>query len=521
MALAIFLSRILGFVRDAAISYRFGLSLERDAYVAAFTLPDILYFLIAGGALSSAIIPIFTRYVEEGKPDEAWRVFSSIVCVLGAIVTAFVIAAWIFADPIVSIIFKDLDPSIQPLTANLARVLLPSQIAFFIGGLIFGTMYAQRHFVIPAMAPNVYNVGIICGAMFFAPLISPAIFGPAWGALIGAVVGNLVIPIFALKKFGAKFELRFDFNHPGVRRILRLMVPVIFGLGLPGIYAIFLRWFGSHYPQHAISALDIGNKIMQAPLGIFGQSLAIAVYPVLSSFHSQSKSAQFLSTVGKTTRTALFVGLILSALIVALSTDIVRVQNQYGKFSSADTAFVAKCAAMYGIGVFAWCAHPILTRAFFAMEDAWTPVILGTITTFLFVAGCGVVQRLDLGYEWLAFWLSICAIILVILLFISLRSRLGRIEGSETLRLILAALPLAVGIAALIRLAGAAVPVPAAKHSLAFSVVRLLLLGGSGFLAFVFVGTRLGIKEAQYVWKALARRLMGKEQGSQPPGGSR
>lgn len=499
MVLAIFLSRILGLVRDATISYRFGLAADRDAYVAAFALPDLLYFLIAGGALSSALIPVFTRYFSEGESDEAWKVFSSIACILGVVVSLFVVVTWVFANPIVAFLAPGMHPETQQLAGSLARILLPSQIAFFMGGLIFGTMYAQRHYSTPAMAPNIYNVGIICGAIFIAPLMTPMIFGPAWGALVGAIVGNLIIPLLSLKQFGAKFQIRFDFAHPGVKRVFRLMLPVVFGLSLPAVYAMVIRYYGSNFEEGSISALDVGNRIMQAPLGIFGQSLAVAVFPVLSAFHAQSQTKQFLATMSKTARTATFIGLIVSALMITLAPDIVRVLNQYGKFTNINTVYVSHCVAMYGIGVFAWCAHPILTRAFFAIEDAITPVILGTISTIAFLIVCSWIYRAGYGYESLALAVSISAILLFALLMLGIRWKLGRADGLAMLKLLLVAGILAAAVGGLVYAAGQLFPAPTGKRALLLSAGRLLLLGGGGLAIYLLLARLLRLREADYI----------------------
>lgn len=506
MALAILLSRVLGLVRDATISYEFGLKGDRDAYVAAFALPDLLYFLVAGGALSSALIPVFTRYFSQEGKEEAWKVFSSVLCILGVIVLSFVLVTWALAEPLIALITPGLDDETKLLAANLARVLLPSQIAFFMGGLMFGTMYAQRHFSTPAMAPNIYNVGIISGVIFITPHVTPGIFGPAWGALIGAFVGSLFLPLWAMRRFGARFSISFDFAHPGVRAVFRLMLPVVFGLSLPAVYAIVIRGFGSHYGEGAISALDVGNRIMQAPLGVFGQSLALAVFPVLSSFHVQSKSREFLATVSKSTRTALYVGMIVSVLMYVLAADIVRVLNQYGKFSVDDTVFVARCVELYAIGVFAWCGHPVLVRAFFAMEDAVTPVLLGTVTSAIFVAICAGISLMDVGYEALALAVSASAILLLFLLMMGLRKKLGRADGKATVRTLFESAAVALAVGWLVWSAGRLFPVGDGAVSLFQSAARLLLLGGGGVLLY-FVATKLlGMKEAGYISGALRRR---------------
>ncbi len=528
MALAILLSRILGLVRDAVISRNFGLEAERDAYVAAFAIPDLLFFLIAGGALSSAFIPVFTRYWTSGDEAEAWKVFSTLATFMGIVVIAFVVVASIFAKPLIGVLRPGLPPEVMNEAARLSIILLPTQLAFFLGGLMFGTMNARKHFAIPALAPNIYNIGIIVGAAILAHIGGLGIYGVAYGALVGALFGNLIVPMIAMRRFGASFSPRLDLKHEGVRSVFRLMVPVIFGLSLPGVYAIVVGGFGSFYGQGAISALDIGNRIMQAPLGIFGQSLAIAIFPTLAELFTKRDAPKFLLAVSKTARTSVFVGLFISAIFFVLSEDIVRVLNQYGKFGEVDTVYVAASLRMFSIGVFAWCAHPILMRAFFAMENTLLPIVLGTIATGIFVALAFALPRLPFDYGFLAssrpdgadfryaslgLAVSVAAICLFVMLLFALRRKLGRIDGKRMLALLLWGGIAACLSALAVGLVAKLIPMPPEPGLLSntVSLVRVLGLGLAGAWMFLGIGKLLGLEEATYALGALRRKKVTEE----------
>ena len=512
MVAAILLSRLLGLVRDAVISHQFGIEAYRDAYVAAFAIPDLLFFLIAGGALSSAFIPVFTRYWTKGEEEEAWKVFSTLATFMGLVVLLFVLVAGVFAEPLIAAIRPGLAPEVRSLSADLSRILLPSQFGFFLGGLMFGTMNARKHFLTPALSPNIYNIGIILGASVLAPLFAIQVFGLAWGALAGAIVGNLVIPIWVMRRFGCKFSIQLDLKHEGVRQVFKLMIPVVFGLSLPGVYALIVGGFGSYFGQGAISALDIGNRIMQAPLGVFGQSLAIAVFPTLVALHVEGRREAFLSTVSKTVRTTVYIGLFVSAVMFVLSEDIIRVLNQYGKFSAENTAYVAQSLRYFSLGIFAWCAHPVVMRAFFAMEDTLTPTVLGTITTVFFVGMCIVFTQGSMGYSGLALAVSVSAIFLLILLLIGLKRKVGSIDGRRLLRMLVLGGAAAVGAGFLVKFGADLFPNPPGLRSNLMSMVRIFLLGLGGAWIYLGIGKLLGLEEANYALAGMRKRFRRSEE---------
>ncbi len=515
MVAAIFLSRVLGLVRDGVISHRFGIESYRDAYVAAFAIPDLLFFLIAGGALSSAFIPVFTRYWTQGQEEDAWKVFSTLATFMGLVVLIFVVFAGWFAEPLISLVRPGLNPEVKALSADLSRILLPSQFGFFLGGLMFGTMNARKHFLTPALSPNIYNIGIILGASVLAPLFTIQIFGLAWGALAGALIGNLLIPIWVMKRFGCKFSFQMDLKHEGVKQVFKLMIPVVFGLSLPGVYALVVGGFGSYYGEGAISALDIGNRIMQAPLGIFGQSLAIAVFPTLVALHVEKKREMFLATVGKTLRTTVYIGLFVSAMMFVLSDDIIRVLNQYGKFGSSDTAYVSESLRYFSLGVFAWCAHPVVMRAFFAMEDTLTPTLLGTFTTGFFVAMCFLFANSGMGYAGLALAVSISAVFLLVLLLIGLKRKVGGIEGAKLFKMVLVGGLSAIAAAVLIKYGARLFPNPAGLGSNLMAMVRVFLLGIGGAWLYLGIGRLFGMEEAQYAFSGMTKRFKRSEDSVQ------
>jgi putative peptidoglycan lipid II flippase len=508
MALLLLLSRVLGQVRDTVISIVFGSNQYVDAYRAAFSIPDLLFFLIAGGALSSAFIPVFAEYIAKEKEEEAWRIFSTLATLMGIVVLAFVICATIWTEPLVRLTAPGLPEETRPLTVAMARILLPAQFGFFLGGLMFGTMNARNHFLVPGLSPSLYNVGIIAGALVIAHFVPVPVFGLAWGALFGALLGNLIVPTLLLPRFGAKYRFELNLKHPGVVAVFRLMMPVVLGLSLPGVYAIIVRGFASHFEAGIINDLELSNRLMQAPLGILGQGFAIAVFPTLSTLYALSKREEFLAVLGRTLQTVLYLTIFVSAAMFFFSADIVRVLNEYGRFTPEHTEFTARGLQMFSIGIFAWCGHPVMMRAYFAIRDTWTPVLLGSLTTVVFFALCALLTQpgLGLGYRGLPLASSIAAILLFGLMLVGLRWRLGRMDGKRLARLI----PLSAALAVLCTWAAYEVslliPSGTGIYNNLASGLRLFLGGLAAFWAYLYLGRLLGLKEAEYALTVLLRK---------------
>ncbi|MCU0316227.1 MAG: murein biosynthesis integral membrane protein MurJ [Fimbriimonadaceae bacterium] len=514
MMISLLASRFLGIIRDVILASSFGQNAFTDAYRFSFQIPDLLFFLIAGGALSSSFIPVFSEYLHTDREDEAWHVFSAIVCIMSAIVLTFIVVAWILAPQLTQLIAPN-HPHIWNEITLMSRIVLPAQYAFFIGGILFGTLYAKQVFTVPGLGPNIYNVGIILGALLVSHLVTPSVAGMSWGALVGASIGNLLIPLFAIRHMGAKFRITFDFSHPGVKKVLKLMLPVVLGLSLPGVFALLLQYFGGLYGKEGVnSALDTANRLMQAPLGIFGQSLAIAAFPALSQFFAQKKMDLFRDQLSKTLRTTLYLAMPISAILLFLPAEIIQALLQHGNFTAADTARTAPALQMFAVGVAAWCMHPVLMRAYFSTQNTITPVVLGTITTVVFIGLSLATLRLGIDFWILPLAGSVSAILLVVMMLIGV-SKIGEgIDIKGILRtLFLAAL--ASGLTAFLLWIGVQ---GARSLPLLQSSLGTLALLGFGFLLFAwgyyFLTKALKMPEAAYFERALKR---GKKEDPQPP----
>jgi putative peptidoglycan lipid II flippase len=427
MMVSLLLSRILGLVRDMVMAGMFGAGKDVDAYTLAFMLPDFLFFAIAGGALSSAFIPVFSEYLHTKREREAWHIFSVVTTVMSTVVLAFIGIAFLFAEPFTRLLAGGKSEELMPLIVQMTRILLPAQFAFFIGGLMFGTLYARQVFAVPGLGPNIYNIGIILGASVLGRIFHPGVVGMAWGALLGAVIGNLLIPLFVMRGMGSHFRPSFDLKHPGVKRVFILMAPVVLGLSLPGVYDMITRYFGTFYHDGVNSWLRYANLLMQAPLGVFGQSLAIAVFPALAQFYAQERMDMYRAQLSSTIRTVLYLTIPVSALFIVGAEPIVAALLQHGEFTHADTLQVAHLLRIFAFGIWAWCLQPVLMRGFFAVQSSVVPVIAGTLTTIIFVILVMGLRRV-MDYSALPTASSISAVFLVILMLSLIQLKVGTLQ---------------------------------------------------------------------------------------------
>jgi putative peptidoglycan lipid II flippase len=429
MVASLLLSRVLGMVRDSIVAGKFGADINTDAYRLAFQLPDMLFFLISGGALSSAFIPVFSEYWHTDRKSEAWKVFSSVLTIVFLALSVVMLLVGIFALPLYEhILAPNKTAEIYPLIARMSRILLPAQFAFFLGGLMMGTLYARNVFSVPGLGPNIYNLGIIFGALVISQFVDPGVVGMCWGAAIGAVLGNVVVPFLVIKKMGFEFKPSLDTSHEGTRKVFKLMLPVILGLSLPSVFSMIMQAFASGYKDGTNTVLDSSNKLMQVPLGIFGQSLAIAVFPVLTQFYVAKNMPKFREQLTKTMRTVLYLSIPASVILGVLAPQIVGVLLLHGKFTVQNARDTADCLRLFSFGIWAWCLHPILMRAFYSIQDTKTPVIIGTGTTVFFVGLLLLLRLTPLGYKALPLAGSIAPIAMVLVMAMVLAPRIGGLD---------------------------------------------------------------------------------------------
>ncbi|MBI5928427.1 MAG: murein biosynthesis integral membrane protein MurJ [Chloroflexi bacterium] len=376
------LSGILGLVRQVVLASTFGADRELDAFYAAIRLPETLFVLVAGGALGSAFIPVFSTYLNKDDLKEAWRLASATLTFVALAASLSAIVGYIFAAPLVDyLLLPEANHTTQTLTVELMRIMLVTVVIFGISGLFMAILNSHQHFVGPALAPSMYNIGIILGALFLAP--SMGIRGLAWGVVIGASL-HLAVQVPVLFRLpNLHLQILANLRTPGVMEVLKLMGPRLIGLMVVQVNFWVNIALASAMVSGSISALQISFALMFTVLGILGQSVGTAVFPSLSALYAQKDETGFQRTFNNALANVLFLSIPAGFGMMILSVPIVRVLFERGKWTSADTAATAWALVFYAVGLMGHAALEILARTYYALHDTWTPVIVGGVAMLL------------------------------------------------------------------------------------------------------------------------------------------
>ena len=417
---SVLLSRFLGFCREWAVAHQVGSNATTDAYYAAFTLPDFLNYLVAAGSLSVTFIPVFSKYMAEEREDEGWHVFSIVVSVMGLVMVALVIVAEIFAPGLAHAIAPGFNPRETARLIYLTRLMLPAQFCFYMGGILSAVQYAKGQFVIPSLAPLVYNTGIILGGLLLSSRIG--ISGFVVGVLCGAVAGNFLLQVYGARRAGANFSPSLDVRHPGFKMFVKLAIPIMLALGLSFTDDWIIRWFGSYLQAASITWLSYAKTLMRVPLGMVGQAIGVASFPVLAQLYSEKRLDELNDILNATMKGLILLLVPTAALTIAQSVPLVHLVFSHTRLHEADLLATASLLVWFSLGMFAWGAQNILARGFYATHDTITPAVVGTILTGLNIALSWYLVRRD-AHIGLAMASSIGITVYMLALFVLLTHR--------------------------------------------------------------------------------------------------
>lgn len=395
LSVSILFSRLLGFAREVIISSQYGASVETDAYIAAFTLPELMNYFLAGGTLSITFIPLFSSFVTRGDEEGGWRLFSTVASTFGLILVGFVILGEIFAPTLVSLTAPGFDdPQQKALVVSMTRIVLPAQLCFYFGGLIQATLFVKEVFWTAALAPLIYNLGIILGGLILGQWFG--IQGFSIGVLIGAVLGPLLLPLWAVRKH-ARFTFRWSLKDKHVRQFLKLSLPLMLGATLVTVDEFFLRILGSTHERGSITWLNNARKLMMVLFAIIGQAAGQAALPYLSRLFNEGKEEQMGDMLSLSLQRLIFLSLCASAGLMAVASPLVFSVFRHGAFSVHDATQTAWLLVIFSVGLTSWTVQSFAVRGFYARQDTLTPMIFGTIILMVMVpiywalnAGLGV-----------------------------------------------------------------------------------------------------------------------------------
>lgn len=375
---AVLLSRVIGYVREAYIAWAFGAGPQTDAYVAAFTLPDWLNYLVAGGTASITFISIFTRYSAEGREEQAQKAFNIVVTVMTAVLLAGVGLAELFTPQIERLLFPRFSPEQLAECVRLTRILLPAQIFFYVGGVVSAVLLSRRLFLFPALGPLLYNVGIIAGGVLLSR--SMGIASLAVGAVAGAVAGPFLINVIGAARGGLRYSLDFDTSHPGFREWVRLTIPLMLGVSLVTADEWILRFFASGGAGD-ITRLNYAKRLFAVPVAVLGQAAGQASLPFFARLWGQQRRDEFAATVNASIYRVSALALVASAWMAAAALPLVDLVYRRGMFKPSDSHETAILFFWFALSLPFWAAQGLYARAFYAAGNTMTPMVAGTIVT--------------------------------------------------------------------------------------------------------------------------------------------
>lgn len=419
---AMLVSRVLGFVRDLAMTSQFGRSYMTDAYIAAFTIPDLIYDLLIGGALSSAFIPVFSSYLAQGKEDEGWEVASTVVNIAIVGLCIGIALGFYFTPALVSLVASKFDGERLDLTVKLSRIMLPSVLFTGLNGIMLGILNSYKKFTYPAIGAVIYNVGIIAMGLLLGPHIGIA--GFSIGVVVGVIASFLlqISSLFFLRKM--KYRPVFKLNHPGIKKIGSLAITSIIGLSIGQINYIVNQNLASGLSLGSITALRMANRIMWVPIGIFAHSIGVTIFPTLVSNVATQRIKEFKENFSYGIRMILFIIIPASVGLMTFGEPIVRLLFEQGQFQRTDTIATAEVLFFYAIGMIAQSAISIITRGFYAFHDTRTPIKVGLFT----IVANYTFSHLFIGYlgaKGLALAYSLTGFLNMTALFLLLRLKVG------------------------------------------------------------------------------------------------
>jgi len=432
-------SQIAGLIRQILVANAFGTSPDMDAFNAANRVAETLFNLVAGGALGSAFIPTFTELLTKDKRSEAWQLASAVSNWVFIILIALSVLSAIFAPQVVRYIlapgFAE-NPAQEALAIYLVRLMLPSAALFGLSGLVMGILNSHQVFFIPALTPSMYQFGMIFGVLVLSPRMG--IDGLAWGVVLGAAA-HLLLQIPTLLKQGGKYSLILGLKMAPVREVVRLMGPRLLGVAVVQLnFWVNIR-LASEMQEGSVTGVTFAFILMLMPQAAIAQSIATAAMPTLAAQYARGKLDEVRSSLTASLRGVLLLSIPASVGLILLREPIITLLYQRGEFTERSTELVAWALLWYAAGLVGHSVMEVLSRAFYALHDTKTPVIVGVLAMSLNVIFSFAFAALFRQIGWmphggLALANSLATALETVALIVLMRRRLGGLEGGQILR---------------------------------------------------------------------------------------
>lgn len=501
VALSFGLAAAAGLVRNMVIAAQFGIGADLDAYYAAFKLPDLLFTIVAGGALATAFIPVFADFLAEEDRAGAWRLASAItnivfIVVSGAALIAGILAPWLVR----TVIAPGFSPVEQAQTVQVMRIVLLSTVIFGISAVQGSVLNGFKHFLLPALGAALYPVGITLGALFLAPTLGIA--GLAVGAVIGAAL-HLLVKVPGLLYYGLRWWPVLDLrglHSPPVRRVFVLMLPRVLDLFVFQFSLIMTTNLASRLGAGSVSALEWGWDAMQLPETIIGTAFGLVAFPTLAELAARHDLDRLRSTLGETLRSVIALTLPAAVGLILLGQPLLSFLYQRGQFDAAAVDAVYATLRFFALGLVGHATLELAARAFFAQQDTITPLLVA-IGSAVASIGLGILLMGPLGAGGLALGNSIAISAEVLVLMAILRRRWNGVGGGAILATLLR-----VALASAVMALAVAAALTWAQANGYGALVQVLAGGLVGVIVYLAAGLLFGVQELRRLPAALFGR---------------
>jgi putative peptidoglycan lipid II flippase len=522
---AFMFSSILGLVRTFFFTYVFGATNFSDSYLQAFLIPNLIFTVVSGGALSSAFIPVFTTYaVGRGDEKAAWRIASSALNLSVIIMVVLSVLAMILAPLIIPLYSPGFPPAQLALITTLTRIMLVQAIVLGSGVIVSAVLNAKQDFSYTALGTVLYNVGLILGLIpgfflsFHSRSTTPAdlaVYSATWGVVLGAIL-QVGVQIPGLFKVQMRYTFSFDWRHPGVAQIGRQMIPRIINAAMLSFSTSVDRFLLAFLTAVATATVVNGLiteyfqafSILLLPVSIFGSSVSTAAFPTLASYVARARFDRVRSIIMETLRSILFLSIPSCVGLSVLALPVIQVLLEHGRYTLQEAQFTAIPLIFFAVGLPGLAAVEILTRAFYALQDSRTPVIISVAQFILKIALSVILINVAVfGVQWgmgaLAFSTSVASALEALVLFILLYQRIGGFDLRSLLSFIGRALLAAAGMGGALFVARMGIDRvidTTATNTLIISGIlkaglKLLIELGIGSLVFLILARLLNIEE--------------------------
>jgi putative peptidoglycan lipid II flippase len=544
VSIAVMFSRVFGLIRETIFARFFGAGFLYDAFIVGFRIPNLLRDLFAEGALSAAFVKVFTDYQLKNSEKEAWRLASLVFNALAVVLSVVAIAGVLLSPLLVKIITYNYlgdpnhyyPPEKAALATTLMQIMFPFILLVALAALAMGVLNTKGRFGIPASASTAFNIASIIAGLALAYWLSGgswerssdkfaipsdaaqwAIIGMSMGTLLGGLA-QLLIQVPSLFKVGFRFSLSLSFRDEGVRRVMRLMAPAIIGTSAVQVKVVVDTIVASGIDGGA-SWLSYAFRLMQFPIGVFGVAIGTAAIPTLSRLASQGDFDKFRSTLSDAIKLVMLLAIPSACGLVVLGDPIVRLIYERGEFDAFDTNMVAWGLTAYSVGLAGYAAIKVLSPAFYALDDAKTPMYVSLASIAIHVVtSFGMMQLLSTvgrsaerpngyGHAGVALATSIVALSNFLALTFLMRRRISRINGRDIL------VSLAKIFVASAAMSAAAYAVYYLLHStfdgrgFTMRLIETMVPIAVAGVVFVIAAKLLRIDEIEKIYRAFSRKL--------------